>query len=346
MATIDEIARRAKVSKTTVSFVINGRPGPSAETIAHVRRIMAEMDYVPSMLAQRFASQRSMTIALVVLPYPHVFSDIHHGEALDAVYETLGNAKYSLLLTTSNPRFVDERRYSTMLRSGHVDGMLLLEPTLDQGYLGELAAENAPVVIINSDGAAIGLDFVRTDDAAVGQMAAEHLLGLGHRSFGFVAASSNHASARDRSKGFLRALEAAGVPICGGRIFSGAYDTSYWSGHQGCTQILRDFPDTTALFCCNDTMALGALEAAREAGRRVPEELSIIGVDDNPTSSYSNPPLTTIRQASYDVAKEATQALLERLQAQGDGARQTVARALAPTLVERESTAPPRPPET
>ena len=348
MATIDEIARRANVSKTTVSFVINGRPGPSAETVALVRRIMAEMNYVPSMLAQRFASQKSRTVALIVLPYSHVFSDLHHGEVLDAVCAVLEAARYSLLLDTSNARFIEERRYSTMLRSGHVDGMLLLEPTLDLGYLGELAAEAAPVVIINSDGGGIGLDYVRTDDCEVGRIAAEHLLRLGHRRIGFVAASANHASARDRALGFARELETAGTPLETGRVFHGAYETSYWSGHQGCAQILRDYPDTTALFCCNDTMALGALEAAREAGRRVPEQFAIMGVDDNPTSAYSTPPLTTIRQPSYDLAKQAAQLLLDRLTAPAPATdstrgaepepalpRTSVARALPPTLVER-----------
>lgn len=341
MATIDEIARRAKVSKTTVSFVINGRPGPSAETVAHVRRVMAEMNYVPSLLAQRFASQKSKTVALVVLPYPRVFSDLHHGLALDAVYDTLDRAGYSLLLATASPRFLDEQRYWRMLRSGQVDGMLLLEPTLDQGYLGDLGAEDAPVVLVNGDGEGIGLDYVRTDDIAVGRIAAEHLLGLGHRAIGFIAAGSNHASARDRAHGFLQALAEAGAPPHEGRIFHGAYDTSYWSGFQGCQQILREQPGTTAIFCCNDTMALGALDAAVKAGVVVPHELSLLGVDDNPTSSYCTPGLTTVRQPSDEVARQATQALLERLMAEDGAARVRVSQMLPPLLVERESTAPP-----
>jgi LacI family transcriptional regulator len=342
MPTIDEIARRANVSKTTVSFVINGRPGPSAATIAHVRQVMNELNYVPSKLAQRFASQKSKTIALVFLPYPHVFSDLHHGQALDAVYETLDEADYSLLLTTSNTKFVEESRHSVMLRSGHVDGMLLLEPTLDQRYLADLAKDDAPAVIINSDGDNIGLDYVRTDDVAVGRLAAEHLLELGHRKVGFVAASSNHASARDRSKGFLQTMEANGVPVHGGRIYHGVYDTSYWSGYQGCEQILRDYSDTTAIFCSNDTMALGALEAAGRLGRSVPNDLSLIGVDDNPASTYSNPALSTIRQPSHEIARQATVALLKRLTAPKNAAREAVRRCLPPTLVTRSSTAPPR----
>ena len=120
MPTIEEIARKANVSKTTVSFVINGKAGPSANTVEHVRRVMAEMNYVPSALAQRFASQKSKTIALIVLPYPQVFRDPHHGDALDAVHETLRSRGYSLLLDTSRIEFVKERRHLTIAakRSG------------------------------------------------------------------------------------------------------------------------------------------------------------------------------------------------------------------------------------
>jgi LacI family transcriptional regulator len=341
MATIDEIARRANVSKTTVSFVINGRPGPSAETTALVRRVMKEMDYVPSRLAQRFASQSSKTVALVCLSYPYVFSDIHHGQALDAVHETLNAFGYSLLLATSNAQFIEERRYSLMLRSGHVDGMLLLEPTLDQAYLGELAADEAPVVLINSDGSHVGLEYVRTDDFAVGRLAAEHLLKLGHRHVGLVAGDASHASARDRQRGFRETLEAAGVPLRVTQVFHGTYDTSHWSGYQGCMQILADCPDTTALFCCNDTMAIGALDAASKVNRAVPRTLSLIGVDDNPISSYCTPPLTSIRQPSYEIAKEATHLLLDRLMQKTEPPDKPKGRLLDPEFVERESTAPP-----
>jgi DNA-binding LacI/PurR family transcriptional regulator len=339
--TIDEIAERANVSKTTVSFVINGRPGISAETVALVRRVMAEMNYVPSALAQRFASKKSKTVALVALPYGHVFSDLHHGQALDAVYETLDVAGYSLLLATSNTSFVEERRFSSMLRSGQVDGMLLLEPTLDQGYLGDLAAEDAPVAIINSDAGNIGLDYVRTDDVAVGCLAAESLLKLGHREFGFIAANTNHASARDRSIGFIETVRAAGVAFDSGRVFHGTYETSHWSGSEGCGRILREHPDTTAIFCSNDTMAIGALEAAQKAGRRVPGDLSIMGVDDIPAAMYCNPPMTSIRQPSDEVARQATQILIDRLTSERTDRRLGVGRALPPTLIARDSTAPP-----
>lgn len=341
MATIDEIARRAKVSKTTVSFVINGKSGVSESTAAHVRRVMAEMNYVPSALAQRFASRKANAVALIVLPYPQVFRDPHHGEALDAVHDTLEAQGYSLVLSTSNVRFVGEKRYATMLRSGQVDGMLLLEPTLDQEYLQDLAVSDEPVVIINGDGAHLGIDYVRTDDVEVGRMAARYFHQLGHRHIGIIAASPHHASARDRLRGFREMLAELGAPLDGDRIFHGAFDTSYWSGQEGCTEILRQRPDTTALFCCNDTMALGALEAARCLNRAVPQTLSIIGVDDHPAGTYCQPAITTLRQPSHEAAKQATQILLDRLDEPNDTPHRHVGRLLPPTLIERESCGPP-----
>lgn len=337
MPTIGEIARRANVSISTVSFVINGRPGPSAATVEHVRRVMTEMDYVPSARAQRFAAQKSKTIALVVLPYPHVFSDRHHGEALDAVYETLEAHDYALLLATSDAKFIGQRRYDRMLRSGQVDGLLLLEPTLDQQYLKELASERAPVVVINGEGD--GLDFIRTDDVAIGRGAATHLLNLGHRRIGLISGSSNHASSRDREHGFFATLEDAGAAPATRAMFHGSYETSYWTGYKGCERILRERPETTAIFCCNDTMALGVFEAAQRADRAIPDQLSVIGVDDNPTSAYVSPPLTTFRQPSHELARQAAELLVKRLATPVEE-WQRVARMLPPTLTVRASTGP------
>ena len=341
MATIEEIARRANVSKTTVSFVINQKPGVSSDTAAHVRRVMKEMNYVPSALAQRFASRRSMAIALITLPYPQVFRDPQHNIALDAVHNTLEDHGYALVLGTSSERFITEKKHDTMLRSGLVDGLLLLEPILDQEYLAELAVRDEPAVVINSDGAHVGLDYVRTDDVAVGKMAADYLVGLGHRRIGFVAGSENHASARDRLIGFRAALKDHGCPLEESRFYQGDYDTSESSGRDGCCYILTKSPDTTAIFCCNDTMALGALRGAKERNRPVPDTLSLIGVDDNPASTYCRPQLTSIRQPSHEVAKQATQVLLDRLASPEGAARDRIERLLPPTLVERDSCAPP-----
>lgn len=341
MATIDQIAKQANVSKTTVSFVINGKSGVSEATAAHVRRVMAEMKYVPSALAQRFASRKSNAVALIILPYPQVFRDPNHGEALDAIHDALEARGYSLLLETSNVRFLTERRYEKMLRSGQVDGMLLLEPTLDQGYLEDLATREEPVVLVNSDGSHLGLDFVRTDEVEVGRLAANFLYELGHRCMGIVAADAHHASARDRLRGFRERLEELEIGLSNDRIFHGAFDTSYWSGRQGCVQILRNAPAVTAIFCCNDTMALGAMKGARLAHRSVPTTLSLIGVDDNPAGTYCQPGLTTIRQPSHTVANLATRALLDRLERGNSSARQPVAELVEPSLVERGSCAPP-----
>jgi len=340
MATIDEIAKRAKVSKTTVSFVLNSKPGVSKATAAHVRRVMAEMDYVPSALAQRFASSRSMAIALIALPYSRVFSTSHHADILDAVFRALDAEGYALVLATSTDRFIEEQKHLNMLRSGQVDGLLLLEPTLDQDYLADLAGGDSPAVIVNADGADVGLDYVRTDDLAVGRLAATHLMELGHQRIGFIAGSPNHSSARDRHRGFAEALAAGGCPLDEHRVYHGSYDSSAWSGQQGCRMIIEQRPDTTALFCCNDTMAAGAISAAQRLGQPVPQMLSVIGVDDNPIGSFTRPRMTTICQPSRQIAETATKALLARMA--GDTPHQRLAVLMEPELVPRESTAPPR----
>jgi LacI family transcriptional regulator len=341
MATIEEIARRAKVSKTLVSFVINGKPGVSARTAAHIRRVMAEMDYVPSALAQRFASQRSMAVALIARSYPRVFHDPRHAEIVDAVYQTLEENDYTLVLGTSNRRFLQAKKHITLLRSGQVDGLLVLEPTLDEPYLTDLTDADKPVVLVNSDGSPFGLDYVRTDDVAVGRLAAEHLLALGHRRIGLLAGQETHASARDRSRGFREALADAGCPLSETRVFRGEYDASEASGHDGCRLILERAPETTAIFCCNDTMALAAMEAAAEQNRPVPQTLSLLGVDDHPACVVCRPQLSSIRQPSFDMARLATTMLIERLRVPPAASREPQCRLLSPTVVPRDSCAPP-----
>lgn len=339
MATIDEIAKRAKVSKTTVSFVLNSKPGVGRATAEHVRRVMAEMNYVPSALAQRFASSRSMAVALIALPYSQVFSTSHHADVLDAVFRTLDADGYTLVLATSNDRFIEEQKHLNLLRSGQVDGLLLLEPTLDQEFLADLAVGSSPAVIINADGEPAGLDYVRTDDLEVGRMAARHLLELGHRNIGFIVGSMNHSSARDRYKSFSETLAESGYPLEEQRVYHGHYDSSAWSGQEGCRVILESRPETTAIFCCNDTMAAGAISAAQRMGRHVPRSVSIIGVDDNPICGFTRPQMTSIRQPSRKIAETATKALIKRLTDEGPHRR--LAKIIPPELLPRESTAPP-----
>jgi DNA-binding LacI/PurR family transcriptional regulator len=246
------------------------------------------------------------------------------------------------VLGASNERFVDERKYDRMLRSGQVDGLLLLEPTLDQPYLRDLAAEDRAVVIVNGDGASLGLDSVRTDDFAVGALAGDHLCELGHTRIGMIMGSPNHASARDRLAGFRASLERHELSLNERRTFQGYYESSEESGREGICKILSDQPDTTAVFCCNDTMAQWALQGAVEMERPVPDSLSLIGVDDNPISAYSRPALASVRQPSRDIARVATEILLKRLAGSGaSGSREVLNRLLPPTLIPRDSCAPP-----
>lgn len=339
--TIAEIARRANVSKAAVSLVINGKPGVSKATIQTVRDVMAEMDYVPSALAQRFASQKSMAVALVALAYERVFHDERHAEMVDAVYTKLDEHDYSLILGTANNKFLEQKRHTMMLRSGQVDGMILLEPTLDQDYLGEIAATCLPAVVLNGDGTGRGLDSVRTDDCGVGIMAAKHLYDLGHRRIGMITGSMNHASGRDRRSGFEETCRELGHPLSPDRLILGEYDTSEVSGREGCKQILHAAPDTTAIFCGNSAMALNAISIALEMGLTVPEDLSILGVDDSPFNLISRPPLSAICQQSYQMATAAAELLLDRMNASSDESGEPREVLIGARLVERATCAQP-----
>lgn len=340
--TIRDIARRAEVSPAAVSFVLNNKPGVGKEKAQRIRDAVRDLNYVPSVLARRFVTRRSMTVALVVRPHRQVFGDdSHRSDMPGAVFDVLEESGYALLLVKAGATFTSERKYLSMIQGGQVDGFLILEPTLDQTYLRDIAEAGIPAVVINGDGVASGLDHVRTDDIRVGRLAASYLLGLGHKKLGFIAGSSNHASTHLRLAGFSAALAEAGVPLEHNRTFHGEYERGRWSGEFGCRQILMQAPDTTGIFCCNDRIAFGALCEARKASRHVPRDLSIIGVDNVPSAEHASPMLTTIAQHSREIAARATELLLAKLQgsALDDHAATEVLE--APALVVRETCAAP-----
>lgn len=340
--TIRDIARRAEVSPAAVSFVLNNKPGVGKEKTQRIRDAVRDLNYVPSVLARRFVTRRSMTVALVVRPHRQVFGDdSHRSDMPGAVFDVLDESGYALLLVKAGVKFAGERKYLSMIQGGQADGFLILEPTLDQTYLRDIAEAGIPAVVVNGDGVAAGLDHVRTDDVRVGRLAASYLLGLGHKKLGFIAGSSNHASTHLRLAGFSAALAEAGVPLENNRTFHGEYERGRWSGEFGCRQILMQSPDTTAIFCCNDRIAFGAIREAKKASRQVPRDLSIIGVDNVPSAEHTSPMLTTIAQHSREIAARATELLLAKLQGNEPDDHAATEFLEAPALVVRETCAAP-----
>jgi LacI family transcriptional regulator len=331
MATIREVAEKAGASVTTVSHVINETRHVSDEVRLRVLDAMKELNYRPNALARSLRMGQTHTLALILPDSANpFFADIGH-----AVEDCAFQLGYSVILcnTQGDPR--REFLYVDVLSKKQVDGIIFVATGEQVASLNFLQSRAMPVVVVNRDLSTIEVDLIFTDNLQGGYLATHHLLTLGHRRIACIAGPSDLTLGADRVAGYRRALEEAGLAYDERLVLAGDYQPA--SGFRVTHDLLSRRDPPTAIFACNDLMALGALRAAVEAGCRVPADLSIVGFDDIELARYTNPPLTTIAQDKAEIGAQAVRRLVERITAKhGPFQRSTL-----PThLVQRESTGP------
>jgi LacI family transcriptional regulator len=331
-----DVAALAGVSTTTVSFVLNDRAGASISpaTRRRVLEAAAQLGYLPHASARGLAGGRTHTIGLVVRQSPEqVAEDALLSETLRGVSAAARAARYRVLV---EPLGVRDGTYGELIRSRGTDGLVVSGPRVDDAELGALARLGAPVVI---QGSLPGVDLpsVDVDNVAAARNATQHLVELGHRRIGFITnAPFQYTAARERRDGYRLAVQEAGLEVDEGLVVEANFDAA--SGRRAMARLLER-GGVTAVFVASDVVAFGAMAAIREAGLRVPEDLSIVGFDDIPLAAYFDPPLTTVHLPAHDLGRAAGVALLDRI-----NGRAVEARTVLPTaLVVRSSTAPPPP---
>ncbi|MDT7783595.1 MAG: hypothetical protein QOF58_2014, partial [Pseudonocardiales bacterium] len=304
---IEEVARVAGVSKSTVSRVINDEQYVSAKAREAVHAAIAELGYAPNQAARALAGNRANAIALVVSePSGRVLSDPFFAGVLRGVHAELAGRHMQLLLMMSQPS--DTGDLVAYLTSGHVDGALLVSLHGDDPLVPMLHEIGLPVV---SGGRPLGtttVPFVDADNFTGGLEAARHLVSLGRRKFGTVAGPKDMAVGADRLSGFKRGLSEAKTT---GTVVHADFTPE--SGARAMEQLLRRTPDLDAVFVAADIMALGALQVLHAHGKRVPDDVAVIGFDDSVFASSANPPLTTIRQDVEELGRTMTWRLLAEL---------------------------------
>ncbi len=329
-----DVAARAGVSRTTVSFVLNGRDvGISEATRQRVLEAARELGYHPSAPARQLAAGRSHTIGLVLRQSPEQLAgDAFLAELIRGLTSAARAAGFRVIIETLEP---DAARCAELVRSGRVDGLVISGPRLGEPELDMLIRERVPVVL---QGSLPGVDIpsVDVDNRAGAQRAVEHLLDLGHRRIGCITnAALTYTSARERLDGWEAALRAAGIEPDAAWVEEAAFDAP--SGTRAMKRLLARV-DPDAVFVASDVVALGAITALRAAHRRVPGDISIVGFDDIPLAAYLDPPLTTVRLPAYELGHTVGRALLDRIAAPA-----VATRTLLPTeLIIRASTAAPR----
>ena len=326
-----DVASLAGVSQKTVSRVLNGEPYVKEEVRLRVLRAAQELRYRRNNAARALTSGRTRRIGVVSLGSP-LYGPASMLIELERAARSTG---YSMSIVTTfegDPHGV-AGAIESLLAEG-VDGIVLSEP-IDEGENVRLDAD-IPVLSLGRFPGLTGTRVVTTgvDGADAGRLATEHLLGLGHRTVWHVAGPQRWWSARDRLDGWRAALRAAGAtepPWIEG-------DWSPSSGYLAGARLARN-PDLTAVFVANADMAIGVMRAFAEAGRIVPDDVSVVGLDDIPSAAYQSPPLTTVRQGFDTLARDGLARLVRQIEDSGQGDEATPQPVC---LVVRRSTAAPR----
>ena len=327
------MAAKAGVSRTTVSFVLNDRPGAniSPSTRERVLLAAAELGYHPHAPARILAGGKSHTLGFVLRQSAEqVAGDAALAETLRGLATAARAAGFRVMVEPLDP--VDGS-YEALLRAQHVDGLVLSGPRIDDQGLVELARDGFPIVL---QGSLPGLDVasVDIDNVSGARRAVEHLIGLGRRRIACITnAPLAYTAAQERRDGYRAALEAAGIEYDPQFVAEAAFDAG--SGHRAMAELLQR-ASFDAVFVASDVVAFGAIAAIREAGLLVPSDISVVGFDDIALAAFFDPPLTTVRLPAFDLGVAAGTALLDRI-----AGRSLPDRTLLPTeLIVRSSTAP------
>ncbi len=304
---LQDIARRAGVSMMTVSRVLNNHAHVNPETRTKVLKTANELGYVPHATARALASGKTRMLGLVVgaLYSEYVF------EIMRGVNDETREQSNNLVLVTSGQSQEHELKQISHLMGGMVDGIMLVLPREAAPYLEVLSTQELPIVLIDHRSTTDRLPAVRATNFEGMHEATRYLIQLGHRRIGYIKGIADQGTTIERYRGYLQALKDAAIDYDEDLIRQGDYEQS--SGYR-CTHELMEFPDPpTAIIASNDQMAFGAYSAIREMDLVIPEDVSLIGFDDVPSSATQYPPLTTVHQPLYEMGRTAVRMVISAI---------------------------------
>ncbi len=332
--TMRDVAERAGVSVTSVSHVINQTRVVSDDIRGRVLAAMLELGYQPNALARSLRRKETYTLGVIMTNS----ADPFFAEITRGVEDTCFERGYNIILCNSDSDLDKELFYTNTLTKKRVDGILFLAAGgKSTEHIRAVQERGTPLVVIDRIIPNLAVDSVLIDNARGGWLATQHLVELGHRRIGCIAGPSDLTLSAERVTGYRSALQQAGLAVDETLIVRGNFQ--YESGYQVTQQFLARPDPPTAIFACNDLMAIGAINAAVKQGWPAPARLSVVGFDDIRLASYTNPLLTTVAQPKYEMGSMATTMLLERIQRPE---MPPVQKLLDTHLVVRESTAPPQ----
>lgn len=328
--TLEQVAERAGVSRSTASRAINGGLRVSPEALASVEMAVADLGYTPNRAARSLVTRRTDSIALVVPePDERVLSDPFFAGTLNGLSTSLADSDVQVVLVIARPG--DSERTVRYLRNGHVDGAIVVSHHRNDELDRALQASRVPNVFVGRPLSADdrGVQYVDTDNVEGGRIATQHLIERGYKRIGTIAGPQDMSGGIDRLTGWRSAMAASGM--ADDAVAYG--DFTLASGAAAAREILAQHPDLDALFIASDLMAAGALGVLAELGKDVPGDMAVVGYDNLGVAASTVPPLTSVIQPVVAMARAAGARLLAQL----NGAPPTEPLIFAPELVIRAS---------
>jgi LacI family transcriptional regulator len=303
--TIADVAARAKVSKTTVSRVLNGKGELDESTAARVRAVIDELGYVPSSRAVGLARGRTRVVGMLVpsLTWPWI------GEVIQGAVDVLETERYGLLLFTCNRGEESMRQFGAQVSAKSFDGLLVIEPEGTLDYIATLHRRGLPVVLIDDRDQTSGeIPSVGTTNHDGAGSAARHLLEIGRKKPLVISGPEKFGCTQQRQAGFTSVFAEAGHEITADRLSPGDFTKA--CGAAAVHQKIESGVEFDSVFAHNDLAALGAMQALLDAGRRIPQDVAVVGFDDIPTAAHTQPPLSTVHQPLREMGEAAARTLL------------------------------------
>lgn len=307
--TLEQVAALAGVSRATVSRVVNGSPKVLPDTVAAVERAIGELGYVPNRAARALVTRRTDSVALVVPePDSRVFSDPIFAGFIRGVSRTLAPTSSQLVLLIE-PAEGDDQRLLRYLRGGHVDGAIIVSHHGRDNVLQELVQLPLPIVFSARPlGVEVPVASVDVDNVAGARTAIEYLLSVGRRKIGTITGPLDMTAGLDRLTGYKEVMAEAGLPEA---VAYGDFTAD--GGEQAALRLFAEHPELDGLFVASDLMATAALRVISQRGRRVPEDVAVVGFDDSVVATTTTPKLTTIRQPVEQLGTRLAEILLAKI---------------------------------
>lgn len=306
--TIKDVARHADVSIATVSKIINGKDEHiSTGTRQNVLAVIAQLGYVQNSMAKGLKESNTKTLGLIIPDISNAFPEMAMGAQEEAI-----SHGYTVLFGSSNNNYLQEEKFLETLKSKMVEGIIYVssDPLTSQKLLSDITV---PIVFMDRKiEKRSNMGSVLIDNYAAMKDVAKYVIAKGCRKIGYITADTSQSPSLERYQGFMSGLKDAGILFDKRLHYRGTFSPE--TGQIGAMTLLQRQPDIDCIVCGNDLMAIGAISICEKLGRKIPEDIKIIGFDDIYISRYMNPELTTVRQDAYEMGRQAARMLIQHIE--------------------------------